>query len=121
MSKFKEILPNEAEKEAANWLQSLFNFPTTINYYIYDYGIRNCGIIIEAANEEEPPINCPTDHYRKGPNSIKLHEFAINKLPMGEHQWYSYSKGFFIPYRRVLELKERNTITPKEVIYESYC
>ena len=101
-----ELKPNKKEIDAAMYLKSLFKFPTIITYYIYDYSRRSCSIIIEADNEPDPPINSSTSHYLKGPNSIKLHEFA-NKLPKESNQWYCYRRGFAIPYERILQLKSR--------------
>lgn len=105
------IEPNTEEKAAAEWLQKLFDFETEIDFLLYDFSKdgsgRHCTVSIQAVGEEPPRVNSSTDDYGRGPNSKTLAQFARHKLPKGEGQWYSMGMGFYIPFKRILELKER--------------
>lgn len=98
--------PIPKEIRAARWLQKLFKFKTEVSYLIYDYGKRNCTVLIQAFGEKDPIVNSLNSDYGRGPNSIKLLQFA-RTLPKGENQWYCSGRGFYIPYNRIIELKKR--------------
>lgn len=105
-----QIDPNKDEILVAEWLQSLFNFETTISYMISNYSkdqndtARRCIINISATGEKI--MACRSrDTYNRGPNSIKLLKFAWQKLPKGENQWYDGCNGFYIPYNKLIKLQ----------------
>ena len=99
--------PNAEEQNAAAWLQSLFDFPTQISYTGYDYGTRHTIICITSVDGYTAAAVRSHDPYGRDPNAVKLMQFAWKKLPTGKGQWYDAGTGFYIPYTRVLELKER--------------
>ncbi len=102
-----ELKPNVEETNAGLWLQSLFNFKTELSYYIYDYGKRVCNITLRATGGYTALAYRGHDPYGRDKNSIKLMEFAWNKLPKGEEQWYDVGTGFTMPFYRVIELQKR--------------
>lgn len=107
-----QIEPNEYEQSLGNWLKTLFDFETSISYYIYDYGVRRCTICIEETNEPYPIVhtNDNSCDYLRGENSIVVAKFARENLPKGSGEWYCASKGFMIQIEKLQILKNKMTL-----------